>query len=112
MAASCGKRLVVQALPRRRRAEFGIARIAEQGLPDIHITFWWGFVAPAGTPEPIVARLNTELNRVLAEPEITALFTGWGVAISGGSAQTFGTRIAADHARWREFIARSGLKLE
>lgn len=98
--------------PRRLAALPEVPTLVEQGLPDIDLSFWWGFVVPAGTPELIVARLNSELNRVLGEPEVKALFAGWGVELSGGSAAALGDRIQREATRWRRFASDSGIRLD
>ena len=57
------------------------------------MAFWWVFVALAGTPAPILARLNAEIGAILAQPEIKALCAGWGIEPNGGTVQAFGARI-------------------
>ncbi|MEO6409479.1 MAG: tripartite tricarboxylate transporter substrate-binding protein [Burkholderiaceae bacterium] len=89
-----------------------VPTFAEQGLSDVDVAFYWGFVAPAGVPESIVARLNAEIGRILSEPEIRTVFGKWGIEAGGGTPQAFGSRIARDFARWRDFIAVTGLTLE
>jgi tripartite-type tricarboxylate transporter receptor subunit TctC len=98
--------------PRRLAALPEVPTFAEQGLPDIDVAFYWGFVAPAGTPDAVVRRLNTEIAGILAEPGAKDLFRQWGIEASGGTPAAFGQRIAGDYARWRAFLAASSLKLD
>lgn len=69
-------------------------------------------VGPAGLPRPIVARLNTEFAAALADPETRAIFAKWNIEPSPGTPEAFGAYVAQESARWREFVARSSLKLD
>jgi tripartite-type tricarboxylate transporter receptor subunit TctC len=89
-----------------------VPTLTEQGLPNIDVGFWWGLVGPAGMSSAQVARLNAEVNRILAEPEVKALFAGWGIETSGGTPEAFGRRIGSESARWKDFVVRSGLKFD
>jgi tripartite-type tricarboxylate transporter receptor subunit TctC len=89
-----------------------VPTLEEQGLPDVPVKFWWGLVGPAGLPPAIVSRLNTEVAAILAEGSVQATFAAWGIQTSGGSAEGFGTWIAHESARWRDFAARSKIELE
>lgn len=82
------------------------------GLPSPEAGFWWGLVGPAGMQAATVARLNQEVNAVLAEPETQASFGSWGVATSGGTAEAFSRHVADEAARWSAFVPQLGLKRE
>lgn len=93
----------------------GVIPIAQQGLPDFQSHSWWGLVAPAGTPQPIIARLNAELNKVLAMPEIVERLTAEGSITGGRSSSTpeeFGRWIASEYERWGKVIRDTGIKLQ
>ena len=66
-----------------------VPTVAEAGLPGYEATVWWGLVAPAGTPREIVARLNTETNRGLADPAIAGKLAELGVVITAGTPEQF-----------------------
>jgi tripartite-type tricarboxylate transporter receptor subunit TctC len=83
---------------------------AEQGLGAIDLSAWIGLMAPAGTPEPVIARLNAELARILRSPETARWAERQGLEIVAGTPADFAKTIAADDARWGEAIRR--LKLE
>src|SRR5271170_2845587 len=59
--------------------------IAEAGLPGFDITVWFGLFAPAGTPKPIVDKINSKMNEVLAEPDVKESFAKLGFEPGGGS---------------------------
>ena len=86
--------------------------IAESGFPGFEAVAWNGFVAPAGTPREVVARLNQEINAILnaaqVKPRIEA--AGWDVA--GGTPEAFASFMQSERRRWQPVIARSGAKLD
>lgn len=89
-----------------------VPTLAEQGLPDVPLQFFWGLVGPAGLPRAIVDRLHREVTAILAEPAVQTTFAGWGIETSNVGPDAFGASIAQEVSRWREFVARSGLRLE
>jgi tripartite-type tricarboxylate transporter receptor subunit TctC len=98
--------------PRRLALLPDVPTLAEQGLPDLDVNSWWGFVGPAGLPRPIVARLNAEIAAALAEPELKAALAKWGIEASAGSAEAFGKYIAQESARWKRAVQQAGVSLE
>jgi tripartite-type tricarboxylate transporter receptor subunit TctC len=89
-----------------------VKSFAEQGVKGVDAQFWWGIVVPAGTPAPIVARLNAEIARALADPEIRATFEQQGIEPSPGTSEAFGAWIAAERVRWADVVAKAGIKPE
>ena len=111
--AKAGKLRVLAVTGSKRLTVFpDVPTLAEQGLPDVPVRFWWGLVGPAGLPPTIVARLNAEVAAILAEDPVRAVFASWGIEATGGSPESFGTRIAEESARWRDFAARSKIALQ
>ena len=86
--------------------------VAEAGLPGFEGVTWFGFVAPAGTPVGIVARLNAELRKALQSPEIKDLFAKQGIEPSQGTPEEFARLIESDAAKWGEVIRKTGVKVE
>ena len=86
--------------------------IAEAGVPGYEATTWNGIVAPAGTPEPIVAKLNAELNKALASPALRQRFAGIGADPVGGTPGAFAALIRTEHAKWGDVIRRSGARID
>lgn len=97
---------------RRLAALPGVPTLDEQGIHGLNVHSWWGLVGPAGMPERVVARLNADLNAVLAEPAMRDLLTRMSATPTPGTPQQFGAYIAAEWRRWRTFVAASGLNLE
>jgi len=87
-----------------------VPTIAEQGAPGFDILGWFGILAPAGTPKPIVNRLNKEFQQ--AEGELKERFKELGVEPLPGSPEEFGRLIESEVARWGEVIKRLGLKAD
>lgn len=98
--------------PRRLALLPEVPTLAEQGLADPDVSSWWGFVGPAGLPQPVVARLNTEITAVLAEPDMKATLAKWGIEPSAGSAEAFGQYIAQEAARWKRVVRQVGVAVE
>ena len=73
---------------------------------------YWGVVAPAGTPREIVAKLNAEVNRVLAQPEMRERLGREGAEIVAGPPERLGTIIETDLAAWKKLIAEANLNLD
>ncbi len=89
-----------------------VPTFAEQGLPALDVNSWWGIAGPAGMPADVVRRLNAELARALAEPELRAALEKLSVEPSPGTPEAFGALVRAEFARWRQFVASSGLALD
>src|SRR5258706_1064079 len=86
---------------------------AETGLQDFDIMVWLGFVAPAGTPAEIVAKLNREIVRVLALPEVKERLAAIGLdAADPHSPEAFAAYIRSETERWTRVIKASGFKAE
>ena len=86
--------------------------IAEAGVPGYEATTWNGIVAPAGTPKPIVAKLNAELNKALASQALRQRFAGIGADPVGGTPGEFAELIRTEHAKWGDVIRRSGARID
>jgi tripartite-type tricarboxylate transporter receptor subunit TctC len=84
----------------------------EAGLPNADVINYWGIVAPAGTPREIVARLNTEVNRVLGQPDVKERLDREGAEIVSGPPERLGTIIESDLASWKKLISDVKLQLE
>ena len=79
------------------------------GFGDVDLSAWIGLVAPAGTPSPIVERVNRELERVLREPASLAWADRQGLEIIGGSSASFAGTIDADRRRWAGVVKKLGI---
>jgi len=89
-----------------------IPTVAEAGLPDYVAVGWQGIMVPAETPAPIIERLNSEINKALADNEMRTTLTNQGLLISGGSIQQFAEFIRQDTARWAATVKASGASVD
>jgi tripartite-type tricarboxylate transporter receptor subunit TctC len=86
--------------------------IAEAGVPGYEAGTWTGVIAPAGMPRPIVDKLNAAINRAITSPTFKARFAQIGDEPAGGTPEDFAKVIAADSAKWKDVVERSGAKIE
>jgi len=89
-----------------------VPTLKEQGLPGIEVETWYAMFAPAGTPEPIVAKWNTELNELLKEPDVKEVLAKQGLTAGGGTPERLGERVRRELARWTALVKKSGIKAE
>jgi tripartite-type tricarboxylate transporter receptor subunit TctC len=84
----------------------------EAGLPGCESTTWHGVVTTAGTPAPIVARLNAEIGAILALADVRQALAAQGVEILGGTPEQFSAYIAAEGPKWAEIVRLSGAHVD
>ncbi|MDB5840893.1 MAG: tripartite tricarboxylate transporter substrate binding protein [Herminiimonas sp.] len=89
-----------------------VPTISEAGFPGFEVAVWYGFAAPAGTPPEIVAKLNSEINRILALDDVKKAFTDAGVEVLGGTTQQFDAFFKTQSARWATVIQAGNLTAE
>lgn len=85
--------------------------IAETGLKGYEVTSWNGVLAPVGTPDAAIKRLNAEFNKALANPEMRARLIQMGYEPVGGAPELFSKHIAAETEKWGPVVKRSGLEI-
>jgi tripartite-type tricarboxylate transporter receptor subunit TctC len=91
----------------------GVPGMAEAGLPDYEIGFWYGFFVPAGTPADVVRRLFEATSQVLKAPETARILAREGTEAAGsGSPEEFGRFLAEDAKLWARLVQESGAKAE
>jgi tripartite-type tricarboxylate transporter receptor subunit TctC len=98
--------------PRRVATLPGVRTAAELGFPRLEYGTWAGLLVPAGTPDPIVARLNDEFIRVLRRPDVVQDFARAGFQVTGSSPEAFSAFIKAEQAKWAKVISETGIKSE
>ena len=89
-----------------------VPTVSESGLKDYVAVGWQGIMAPAGTPQPILEKLNAEFNKALADPALRQSLTSQGLVLSGGTSKSFADYIIQDTERWRAVVKASGAKPE
>jgi tripartite-type tricarboxylate transporter receptor subunit TctC len=86
--------------------------IAESGLPGYDVSVWYGLFAPAGTPRPIVSRLNADVTRALESPDLAARFTKMGSTAMPSTPAALDALVKRDYERWARVIRNAGIKAE
>jgi tripartite-type tricarboxylate transporter receptor subunit TctC len=86
--------------------------IAESGYPGFEALAWNGIMVPAGTPKPVIAKLNAEINAILKEPDVVAKMNAQGFDLIGGRPEDLGNMIRRETATWAPVIRRLGLKID
>ncbi len=97
---------------RRSPALPDVPTVAEAGLSGYEAVLWQALNAPAGTPAPILARLNLETNALLRETKTTAALAKVGVDADPSTPQQLADRIAADIKKWHDVIISAGIKVQ
>ena len=77
-----------------------VPTLGEAGYPGLDAVTWVGLFAPAGTPRSIIGRLNSEIDRIIHEPDIAAKLGKQGIAVVGGRPETLGRLVADEIVRW------------
>ncbi len=97
---------------RRSPAAPDIPTIAESGVPGYEVDSWFGILAPAGTPAHIIARLNTEIVKILQMPDVNERLAEQGAQPVGGTPQQFAEHIRKETAKWARVVKASGAKAD
>jgi tripartite-type tricarboxylate transporter receptor subunit TctC len=92
--------------PARSAAMPDLQTAVEQGFKDVAVGGWYAVLAPKGTPQPVVDRLNKEINAILAVPEFKQRVEQAGELILGGTPEVLATRVKADFDRYGEIVRR------
>ena len=89
-----------------------VPTMAEAGLPNFETGNWYGVLAPAATPRPIVVQLNKQINEVLQRPEVKETLVKLGYEPAGGSPEAFAKFIKSEMTEFAEVVRSAGLKAE
>jgi len=96
--------------PKRSPALAEVPTISEQGFPGVEATAWYGVLAPAGTPKPVITRLHGELVRILKQPDVVQKLDGLGFEIVASTPEQFGAYIRTEIKKWEKVVRASGAK--
>ncbi len=89
-----------------------VPTLDEQGMRGFDVATWTGLVAPAGTPEPILERMNTEVVKILRMPDVQQKIRDLGMSPVGDSREHFTRYIASESTKWGEAVKASGAKVQ
>jgi tripartite-type tricarboxylate transporter receptor subunit TctC len=84
----------------------------EAGVPGFVVESWYGLMAPAGTPDAVIARLHKETLAVLATNEVREFFAKQGADVVTSSPAEFAAMVRTERARWADVIRTSGAKVD
>ena len=108
-----GKARALVAMSVKRTADLPeVPTMAESGLPDLSLTVWNGLVAPAGTPDHIVTRLNAAINDGLNSSDVKSMLAKLGSEPLPGSPRDFAAFIASEAKKWAGIVKQSGVKVD
>jgi tripartite-type tricarboxylate transporter receptor subunit TctC len=89
-----------------------VPTLNESGVPGYEVLVWFGLQAPAGTPEPIVAKLNAQVAKILRSPEVTQEFSAQGVEIAASTPDRFADLMKSEIAKWGRLVHEANIKVE
>ena len=98
--------------PQRSAALPDVPTAAESGLPDLDVTTWYGLLAPAGTPRPIIARLNAEIARIMHAPDLQERLAAMAAEPRTSTPEEFAAYIRQEAARWGDVVRKAGLRAD
>ena len=97
---------------RRSGALPEVPTIAEAGVPGYDMTNWFGILAPAGLPAPILSRLDAQLRKIVAAPDVREVYAQQGADPVGAGPEAFAKVIAADIPKWEKVVRQSGARVD
>ena len=89
-----------------------VPTVDEQGIQGFNLNTWSSIVAPMGTPAPILDMLNTEIRKILAQPDVQKRLVDMGFIAVGSSREEFSRFLTAEYASWARIVQSSGAKVE
>lgn len=95
---------------RRSKSAPDIPTVAEAGVPGYQVLTWYGILAPAGTPKPVIAMLNDEVNKILRMPDVAKRLLADGAEQVGGAPADFGRHLADEIHRFRKLAKDVGVR--
>lgn len=99
-------------MPQRSQAFPDLPTFAELAMPNFEAGVWFGVLAPAGTPRPIIQKLNADIGRALQTPDIKEKLAQQGAEIAVSSPEQFAAKIQSETEKWAEVIKKAGIRLE
>ena len=103
---------IAQTRQKRAKGHPSVPTMAESGFPGFEATTWYGLVGPGKLPSVIARRMNEDINKVLALPDVVEKFEQYGAEDGGGSTEKFGAFIQAEAKKWAKVVKDAGVKGE
>ena len=111
--AQGGRVRMLAVLGRERSPQFPqVPTLIESGMPNMVVEAWTGALAPARTPRAVIAKLNGEINRLIALPEVKETMAKAGVSITGGKPEVLDALIKREIKQWKQVVQRANIKPE
>jgi len=88
----------------------GVKTVAEQGVPGFAAISWWGIIAPAKTPQPVIERMYEELSKALKKPAVAQRLSDQGIEIVGGGPEELDRFVRGEMERWAVVVKENGIK--
>ena len=89
-----------------------VPSVSEAGVPSYEAVNWWGIVAPAGTPQPIIDRLHKALTAAQDSPEVEKQFATEGATVIKKSPTEFGAFMVSETKKWEQVVKKGGIKAQ
>src|SRR6185503_7033275 len=105
-------RVLAAASAQRNRLLPEVPTFAELGYPKVAVSLWYGLLAPAGTPRPVIDRLNRETRKVLESADIREKLLAQGAEPMPGSPEAFASFMHEESAKWAPVVKQAGVKLD
>jgi tripartite-type tricarboxylate transporter receptor subunit TctC len=103
---------IAQTRQQRVPAYPNVPTMAESGFPGFEATTWYGLAGPKGMPPAMVRRMNEDINKVLAMPDVMAKFEQYGAEDGGGSAEKFAAFIRTESVKWAKVVKDANVKAD
>ena len=108
-----GKLRLLGVTTRSWLAQFAdVPTVSESGLPGFEFNSWFAAMAPAGTPKEIIARLNAEILRALADPRVREKLTAQGLSVRGSLPEELGATTREQLAKYARLMKQAGVTIE
>jgi tripartite-type tricarboxylate transporter receptor subunit TctC len=103
---------IAQTRTRRAKGHPNVPTMAEQGFDGFEATTWYGLVGPGKLPAPIAQKMNEDVNKVLAMPDVQERLDTYGAEDGGGTPQKFADFIRTETAKWAKVVKEGRIRIE
>lgn len=89
-----------------------VPTVAESGVPGFEVNVWFGMQVPAGTPRPVVEKLNRDIVSLLKEPDVVARFRNQGVEVVASTPEQFSELVRREVVKWTQLVQEANIRIE